>query len=559
MRHTERWLGWAAIVGLFFVYAGDAPPGVNEAHYLAKAKNFWDPAWCRNDLFVASGKAHAVYYWLFGWPTLFWSLSTTAWIGRFIGWGLLAGGLMRLCRQLRLPPFLAPVVAVVWIAGIQEGNLAGEWVIGGIEAKVPAYGLVLFGVSELLRRNWSATWLLFGSAAALHVLTGGWSVVAGTVAFIYLERFRRHGKSPPRRFFTPALFAGGAISLLGLLPAFAMSAGASPAEATSAARVYAYFRISHHLLPSAFHFDWYVRHAIITMMMFALMWLDYRTATPPRRRRIIAMGAFAAGAITISLVGLGVGMLPAVAPNLAAKLLRFYWFRLADAITPLALACSTAGLISQLITRQSSSDQSSLWLRLRDTARWDQLAAGSVASVLVFATAIWHVGLSTWQRVTDGVPISHSNRLLGLHSDADYWEQRKTMADWINVCRFVRANTGPDAVLLTPRHQQSFKWYAHRAEVVNWKDIPQDVASLRLWAQRFVEIFPTELSTMRVTIRYDRLRTFREKYGVDWMVVDRRVVGPQLPLVKVYPLGDERNDTYAVYRLPGDPKSREGK
>jgi hypothetical protein len=108
-------------------------------------------------------------------------------------------------------------------------------------------------------------------------------------------------------------------------------------------------------------------------------------------------------------------------------------------------------------------------------------------------------------------------------------------------------------LLLTPRHQQSFKWYAERAEVVNWKDIPQDVVTLREWARRFVEIYPVELSTMRVTIRYDRLREFRRKYNVNWMVVDRRVVGPQLPLVQVYPLGDERNATYAIYRLPSIP------
>src|SRR5688500_15349947 len=51
--------GWAVIeVGfifvMFFVFAGAPPPDVGEAHYLAKAKHYWDPAWCRGDMFLES-------------------------------------------------------------------------------------------------------------------------------------------------------------------------------------------------------------------------------------------------------------------------------------------------------------------------------------------------------------------------------------------------------------------------------------------------------------------------------------------------------------------------
>ncbi|MFG0288934.1 MAG: DUF6798 domain-containing protein [Rhodopirellula sp. JB044] len=550
MSRSKQWLSWIAILGLFFVYAGDAPPGVNEAHYLAKAKNFWDPSWCNEDLFVSSGKAHWLFYQLFGWPTLFVSLSTTAWIGRLIGWGMLSAGLVRLCSQLRLPPAAAPLIAVLWVAGIQEGNLAGEWVVGGIEAKVPAYALVLFGIAELLRRNWSATWLLFGAASAFHVLTGGWSVVAGAIAFLYLERIQPKGGQVRQPFFRPALFAGGLISLVGLLPAAAMSAGTTPEESVSAARIYTYFRISHHLLPSAFHFDWFVRHSVLTIATGLFLGADWFYAESPRRGGIIALASFAAGALLISLCGLVVGMLPAVAPDLAAKLLRFYWFRLADAITPLALACSVAGLLSSYASKLPSKAGLSIWKQIRNSVQRDVRSAWLIAAGIVVALAMYHAGRSTWERVADNVPISHSNRLLGLNRAASYWKQRRTMEDWIDVCRFVRANTAADAVLLTPRHQQSFKWYSHRAEVVNWKDIPQDAENLRKWARRFVEVFPMELSTMRVTIRYDRLRDFRRRFKVDWMIVDRRVVGPQLPLVQVYPVGEERNSTYAVYRLP---------
>lgn len=527
-----------AIVALFFVLAGDAPPGVNEAHYLTKAKNFWNPDWCREDLFVTSGKAHWFFYWTFGWPTLFVSLSTTAWIGRVVGWALIAYGLTRLTRSLRLPVGYSLLIGVIWLAGIQNGNLAGEWVVGGIEAKVPAYGFVLLGLSELVARRWNRVWIYFGTAAAFHVLTGGWSVVAGWVAFIWLERIQRNPKQTKQRFLTPALFAGGALSLLGLIPALGMSAGATAAESVSAAKTYAYFRISHHLLPSAFHFDWYVRHAILTLVTIGFL-ASYLRRSITDRKEITALAAFAVGAMLISVAGLFVGMLPAVSPDWGARLLRFYWFRLADAITPLALACGVAVWMRKGIPRNGN-----------ESVRFDGFSPAMISFVVVLLISIFLLSQSTWHTVSDGVPVSVSNRLLGLHSDADYATQRRTMADWIKVCRFVRANSEPDEVFLTPRHQQTFKWYAHRAEVVNWKDIPQDVLSLREWARRFVTVYPVELSTMRVTIRYDQLRRFRERYRVNWMIVDRRVVGPHLPLVQVYPSAEERNTTYAIYRLP---------
>lgn len=521
-----------ALVAVFFVYAGDAPPHVNEAHYLAKAKNFWNPDWCRNDLFTASGKAHAFFYWTFGWPTLFVSLSTTAWIGRVVGWALIAFGLCRLTQSLKLPVELAITIAVVWLAGIERGNLAGEWVVGGIEAKVPAYGLVLLGVSELVARRWNRVWLYFGAASAFHILTGGWSVVSAWFTFVLLERVRKKSAEAQTAFFTPALFIGGALSLLGLIPALQMSVGATSAESLSAAKTYTYFRISHHLLPSAFHFDWYVRHSVLTVATLAVLVLFLRRTKTDSRDPVKTLLMFAIGAMSISVVGLVVGIVPAYSPDWGARLLRVYWFRLADAITPLAFACGVAS-----------------WMH------WGMQRSSKVAlacSTIVVAASVFWIGQTTWRNTSGGVPISVSNRLLGLHADADHAAQRRTMADWIKVCRFVRANTDEDAVLLTPRHQQTFKWYAHRAEVVNWKDIPQDVLSLREWSRRFVEIFPAELSTMRVTIRYDRLRHFRKRYAVDWMIVDRRVVGPHLPLVQVYPLKaeSEQNQTYAIYRLP---------
>lgn len=503
---------WLLLVLLFFVYAGDLPPMVNEAHYLVKAKNFWQPDWCQADLFTASGKAHTTFYVLFGWPTKFVSLEATAWIGRVVGWGLLAFGLLRFSRSLLSMRWMALAVATVWIAGIEYGNLAGEWVVGGIEAKVPAYGLVLLALAELVHRRWGRVWILLGAASAFHVLSGGWSVIAAAVVWWFDER-KREDATP---FFRAALFGGGALALFGLVPALALTYNANPEDSTAAAKIYSYFRIRHHLLPADFDFDWYVRHGVLIAATFLMVRVQWSDSSGLRR-----MGWFTVGAVGIAAAGMFVGLLPSVIPDLAAKLLRYYWFRLTDAVVPLMFAV--------LVVRWLASPR----------------AQFRVASTTVLVVAVALVGWSSFDRFRVSVPPSASNRLLGIQSGATAEQQQEAWRDWQDVCRWARQSSGPDEVFLTPRHQQTFKWYAHRAEVVNWKDVPQDAPSLRQWHERFQEIFPRRLGSIRVTIQYKSLREYREKYGVRYLIADRRIVGDSLPLVSIY-----RNKTYTVYEMP---------
>ncbi len=505
------------LVLLFFVYAGDEPPMVNEAHYLVKAKNFWQPDWCSADLFASSGKAHTTFYILFGWPTRFVSLSATAWIGRFVGWWMLAIGLRRLCDALISIPFASIAVAVLWIVGVEYGNLAGEWVVGGIEAKVPAYGLVLMGLAELVRRRWNHVWLYLGAASAFHVLTGGWAVIAAMVAWMVTE-FRSENRQP---FFTLWLFMGGALSLFGLVPAVWLTMGVSADAASEAAKIYSYFRLRHHLLPTDFYLQWYLRHGVVLVILGIGIAIYFRVSSAYRR-----LYAFTLGVIFIAIGGLVVGVMPPLMPDLAAKLLRYYWFRLSDAIVPLTMA---------LIVTQMATDART-WARR--------------TGITMLAVSIGLFGYSVIDRARIKVPPSVGNRLLGWDADTTAKQQESVYLDWLKVCYWAAHSTGTDEVFLTPRHQQTFKWYAGRAEVVNWKDVPQDATSLREWRRRFEEIFPARLGSTRVTIGYEKLRAYRKQYGVRFMITDRRVVGEHLPLVRLYPLNSDDNATFAVYELP---------
>ena len=535
---------WLLLIALFFVYGGDAPPMVNEAHYLAKAKHFWDPDWCGQDLFLASGKAHTTFYALFGWPTRWFTLESTAWVGRLVGWGMIAFGLLRLTARMVPGPYVSLLVATVWLAGIEYANLAGEWVIGGIEAKVPAYAFVLLGLAALADRRWDRVWIHFGLASAFHVLVGGWSVAAAAVVWLVTESRR-----PDRQaFFRRGLFLGGGLALFGLVPAMLLTGGATAEQSAAAARTYVYFRLPHHLLPTAFPGHWYLRHGALLAVTALMTWSLWRSggvrdagkvagpaasAETPAEPRPLAdawwrIGWFVAATVGFAVTGWCIGQLEDRHPDLTAKLLRYYWFRLTDVTVPLLLGLVTAAVFQRIPSHR--------WLR------------GLAMACLLLAVS--GVGWSVWDRSRVGVPPSAGHRLLGWHRQASPEAQQATFRDWLAVCRWIRVATPEDEVFLTPRHQQSFKWYAGRAEVVNWKDVPQDAANLEEWRRRLRDVFPSRLGTVRVSIQYRTLQELADRYGVRYLVVDRRVVGQELPLVRVYPRSPERNRTYAVYELP---------
>ncbi|QEG40026.1 hypothetical protein UC8_20300 [Roseimaritima ulvae] len=516
-----RWRSWEIwlILMVFVFYAGDPAPAINEAHYLAKAKNFWQPQWCAGDLFVTSGKAHTTFYWVFGWLTNFFSLATTAWIGRLVGWSLLAVGLQRFSWSVVPVRYASLLAAFIWLAGIEHGNLAGEWVVGGIEAKVPAYGFVLLALERMVRGHWKIVWPLLGAASAFHVLVGGWSVLCG--GLVWLTAGKSRGSLVSQIL---PLAIGGGIALFGLLPAIWLTEGTSEADAIAAARTYVYQRIPHHLLPADFAPSWYLRHGLLiamTMIVFAIQKTD---------QRIRAVGWFTVGAVLLAGIGLLLGLLPQSHPDLAAKWLRFYWFRLTDAAVPLALALATVRLLAV-------------------PSRWGRGLGWALAGLLGLI-AVLLVARHSLQKAEAGLPASCDLHSQGHFPDTSVAERQAVCRAWIDACDWIRDNTDPDAVFLTPRHQQTFKWYANRAEVVNYKDVPQDVPNLKEWQSRFDRVFPPELGRIRITIQYSELQKFRKQYGADYMVVDRRIAPYSMPLQKVYPTALESNEYYAVYRLP---------
>ncbi|HEX3727930.1 MAG TPA: hypothetical protein VHV08_16880, partial [Pirellulales bacterium] len=151
---------------------------------MSKAEHYWDANWCARDFFCGTADAHQVFYWTFGWLSRWLPLAELAWCGRVLTWGLLAWAWQRLSWSLVPVPLLGVLTAAIWVALNDRCAMAGEWLIGGVEAKGFAYVLVLLGLESLVRGRWTAMWLLFGAASSFHVIIGGWSVVAGLVVWL---------------------------------------------------------------------------------------------------------------------------------------------------------------------------------------------------------------------------------------------------------------------------------------------------------------------------------------------------------------------------------------
>jgi hypothetical protein len=509
------------ILLVMFLHGATLPPDLNEVHYLGKARHYWDHAWCPGDFFLDTVDAHQIFYWTFGWLTLDrWELSFTqiAWIGRIATWLLLAIAWRRLSWAVVPRPAMAVASAVLFLAFLQRFHMAGEWVVGGIEAKGFSYALVLFALGSLARQTWQPSLILLGAATAFHVLVGGWALVALGFAWLILR-----GRGAPSAIqLVPAAILGAALAVPSVRFALQLDLHADPETVAAANKIYVYERLAHHLVLSGMRLDFIARFVVLTLVGVALAFAVRRT---PPVRNIIAFGI---GTIAIALVGAALSTAGEFAPETMAGVLRYYWFRLADVVVPVCVALLVIAKVDQTLAVNP--------------------VRGSyfVASILLLCLV--HLGAVLYER-RPGTEIAR-------YAPADAKCKVPingvpviAAADWQEVCLFFRDHPGisPAAKVLTPRNSHSFKWYAERPEIGTWKDIPQDAASIVEWMDRMTAIHANR-DQKTPERRWSRtlselgeieLQRVARQYGAEYVIAEAE---PPLKLPKLY-----FNHSYAVY------------
>jgi len=546
-------------------------PGVNESHYLTKARRFWEPNWCAGDLFLDSPDAHWLFCAVFGWPTQWLSLDATAWAGRIVCWWLVAWAWWRLARRLGIGARHAALAAGCAVAMNRFGNMAGEWFVGGCEAKVVAYGLLLVAWERAIAATrLRHVALALGAATAFHPVVALWGTAALAAAggWRWLADRSGHSASAPsgssasrRRETTRDIALASCLAVglacVGIVPALAINWQTSPTVIAEAHQIQVLDRLAHHQWPPAFP----ITH-VMRFLFVVVMWGIVARATW-HQSQVRVIHRTAAAALGVSLAGAALAWLAqhGIAETTALGLLRLYWFRLADVVVPISMALGIAVRSWPLPRHRGETSASPRAIDTNTTRKsgkrpsvgWPTVAmAGVVVVALTLHIAAW-AGDPRPGADRQSLPIYESDR-------RRTWE---TYENWRAVCHWIAQNTPLDARFLTPLDQQTFKWYAGRAEVVAWKDAPQDAASLVEWQRRMVDVHGGNDDRFGVLTRLNsQLVELAQRYDADYLVVAQRHVDARIamsyPVVfeQVYPASSSDRATYVVFRVRPDTMDR---
>jgi len=428
-----RWL-FNSNVGLF-----------NESNLLVFSRQQVDPTWLPKDWYLNQAAGYRVLFMnAFGRLAMTLGFLPTSIIGRLLCYLFISSGLVFLSRQLRLS-LMSLVLALALFLYVNTGtsNAAGdqgiaarEWIIGGLEPKMVAYGLILFGITCLLRDRWCWAVGLFGLAASFHTLVGGWASIA---CFGWLLLRRR------------AQVLGDRTRLLQMVGIFLLAACftfptvwqqiSDPAVRGrfTTSFTYVFIRTPHHLNPLSWHPSWVLKLGILLTILCASVWLIHRQ----RRQPIKPLAAYQsqidlADFTLVSLIPFLVGV--TLAPfDLEGKFLQYYPFRFGDIMLPLM----TCILLCCALEQQLSRGRSRVYYK-------------QVCLFLITLTCCLQA-FTTFQDVANLRQFPGKPQTVTM---AD-----KDMAGWI------RANTPKEAIFVTPPVDfVSFNWLAERATVVNSTD-----------------------------------------------------------------------------------------
>lgn len=443
----------------FMAYsAWQAPvPGVNEPHYLTKARHYWQPEWCAGDLFLESSNAHLLFYQTVGWLTAVCTLEQAAWCGRILGCLLLAVGWEHFIGGLVATRFGSLWTAWLFLLLQTIGNFSGEWLVGGVEAKVFSYAFLFWGCGRLLRGHALGAAAAFGLAVSMHPVVGGWSVLSAVVATALTARTRSnpelHSLLKSLRLPQGLVPAGvfGLLCLPGLIPAAQLLLDSNPELVRRANFIQFTYRLSHHLDPQAFSDFAYGYYAVMIVTWLALVVV--RTRRPTWLVWPWSLNWFqwlVATSLVVAVAGclLGLGPRPLPPGDLRLTLLKFYPFRLADILVPLLLSVLVVRLAERFVRPPTGHPQ-------RSAAVFAGFGIAGVAALLIPGQDRNPSGMNRHRR-----------------------------AQWIEVCRWVRDETAADSVIYAVHEDWALRWYCQRPVYVSFKDCPQDAAGIVEWYDR---------------------------------------------------------------------------
>jgi hypothetical protein len=493
---------WRVFLAVLFLLAGRyvlLPPLVqNEADTLPLARQVLVPNWLPGDWYLNQPPGYRLAFdYTAGWLVARLSFALGAALGRLLVCVLFALGVQALANALRLGARWAVLGLLTFLVVFNQSLVAGEWMVGGLEAKPFAYAFCLLALASLLRRRLAAAFFLLGLAVTFHVLVGLYATLAaGGLVLLY---GRRLAVSPRRLLVAVLCWLPAAALGLWAVAEHLREPGGGGADV--AARIYVHFRTPQHMLPAFWltqgRLGLAVKGALAAVCVAGLAVVARRH--PDERRRLLAAYA---------LLGLSffvAGLVWAARGN--DRMLTFYWFRFADTVVPFAACLLLPAAVAAGLARAGFG-------RLAGTAALLACAAGFAQSAGITAT-----------RIAELLGPGGPERAWGLEPER------------VEVQFWAREHTGPRDVFLVDPLWSEFYLLAGRSPFVTYKHYPQNARAIREWYRRLAG---RDADPLRETPTADPKDGFHRRF--------RRLRGAD-----IRSLADAYGITHAIVAADADP------
>lgn len=425
----------------------------NEVDVLPLAKQFVDHNWIPNDWYLNSETNYrALFQVIFGWLIVHLGFLPTSIIGRLFCYALVAWGIVLLGQKLglSLSYLLLATIAVTYQGDLQRA-IAGEWFVGGLEAKAVAYGLILLAIALMLERKYVLMTLLLGLATSFHVLVGGWAFLT-TLGWFCLRPKERLLSLGQKGWLLPIIFL---IASAGAIPGSLQQLLSSPPSGNiSPSFIYVFLRLAHHLNPFAWHPILWLRLiiyvAILTLCLVALKKNADLKGWKAEDQARFELAEFTLISLIPFIAGVAISFV-----DHQGTWLQYYPFRFGDMMLPLTTSLLFACYLETRFSTQKLKFR--LWL------------VGCLSCILFVQIAFF-----TQQAIA--VPAFPSEQ-----QDVD--SQWKLMSDWI------RDHTAQDAIIIShPWKLANFTWMTQRATIAKLKLFPQTKGAIVEYYERLNDL-----------------------------------------------------------------------
>ena len=499
---------WMGITYAFvFIFCYTPPLWARRLVFLVSLRAQWDPTYLARDwFFSAPNSNHLVFNVVFGFWTRWVSVETLYLIGSLTSWAVIIRALFRLGFRLGVGPMGSALAIVSWLIA-RQSVVAHEYILGGLEAKLVAYALLLPALEAVLDKRWKRGALLVGLSFSFHPAVGMWGGLATGAAFAW-----------DRRSLSPILLFG-VIALLASFPGMypLLRDVFSKTESTADARFLATVLFPMHLDPRT----WPARDHLTLWLLFAFNILHAYARKDDRALRFFAV--FQSTLALAFVLGL-------IARRLEIwGFIRFMPFRLFPVFALLLFFFQVMRAAHECLA--AAHEKRPLFQAMALSAF---LALSALPNLPASGMDHARLNMATWTRSPDDL---------------------QKLFSW------VRTHLPTDAIVIAPPWRQDAPYLMERAQVATFEIYAHDRP--REWRSRVELLLGTDWSglttsdwTRRKTalskaydrLDDDRIQEARDRYGAGYLISRR-----DHPYDEVH-----REGAWRIYALPPPARPEHG-